>query len=169
MNPFAHATVRDSSAAEVEALENICERLQVFDDQLNLEWVDGYLTALAAGPRLPEQAVWLQALAGDAMDRCFADPSDRESAERALAIRLKVLCVQLDPEALLAQPDKLRLSPLVMWWSDEDRAEALQKVQALGLTPQTQEDGQPELLDPSAYLQPGLMWAGGVIAAVEAL
>lgn len=167
MNPFANATVRDSSQQEVEALEQICERLQGFDDQLSLEWVDGFLTALAAGPRLPEQAEWLQAMAGDAIDRCFADPADRELAERALATRLRVLGAQLDPEALLAQPEKLRLSPLMVWWSDEDRAEALQRVQA-----QVSSDpGQAEAvegLDPHAYLQTGLIWAGGVLAAVEA-
>ncbi len=123
MNPFAHATVRDSSAAEVEELNKVCEQLAGFNHQLHLEWVDGFLTSLAAGPQLPEPEVWLPALCGDAFDRAFADPADRQRAQRVLHTRLKVLCEQLNPEKLLDAGDALRLSPLMMEWTDADREE----------------------------------------------
>ncbi len=126
MNPFIHATVRDSSPAEVEALHKICEQLAGFNPNIHLEWVDGFLTSLAAGPQLPVPEVWLPALCGDAFDRAFADPADRLQAQRALHTRLKVLCEQLNPEKLLDAGDALRLSPLMMEWTDADREELVQ-------------------------------------------
>ncbi len=127
MNPFIHATVRDSSPAEVEALHQVCEQLAGFNPDIHLEWVDGFLTSLAAGPRLPEHEVWLTALCGDAFDRAFADPADRQRAQRALQTRLKVLCEQLNPEKLLDQGQSLRLSPLMMEWTDADRERLVQE------------------------------------------
>ena len=39
---------RNSSQAEIEGLEKLCERLAAFGADVSLEWVDGYLTALLA-------------------------------------------------------------------------------------------------------------------------
>lgn len=128
MNPFIHATVRDSSPAEVEALNQVCDQLAGFNPDIHLEWVDGFLSSLAAGPLLPEPDAWLPALCGDAFERAFADPTDRQRAQRALHTRLKVLCEQLNPEQLLQGNDQaLRLSPLMMEWTDADRQRLLQE------------------------------------------
>ncbi len=127
MNPFIHATVRDSSPAEVEVLHQVCEQLAGFNPNIHLEWVDGFLASLASGPRLPEPDVWLPSLCGDAFDRAFADPADRQRAQRALQTRLKVLCEQLNPEQLLDSAQSLRLSPLMMEWSDADRERLTQE------------------------------------------
>ena len=56
---------RQNSRAELQAFDDTCERLAGFDDRVSFEWVDGLLCALAAGPRLPEPAVWLTAMFGD--------------------------------------------------------------------------------------------------------
>ena len=64
----------DSSEAELQAFDTTCERLAGFADEINFESIDGFLTALAAGPSLPEPEDWLPAMCGDAFERAFADP-----------------------------------------------------------------------------------------------
>jgi uncharacterized protein len=115
-----HPLTRRSSAAEIEAFQAACDRLAGFDAALGWETVDGWLAALAAAPALPEPEAWLPALAGDAFDRAFADPPDRAQALRALKARLAVLREQLDPDALLDDPDLLALEPLMAAWEEAD-------------------------------------------------
>jgi uncharacterized protein len=105
---------RDSSAADLDALEIVCQRLGGFDNRISLEWVDGCLAALLAGPRVPEMAEWLPHLFGDTWERTFADPPDQAQAQAALAGRWDVLRSQLDPELLFDQPDTLHLAPLMI-------------------------------------------------------
>ena len=62
MNPFSYAQVRQSSDAEIQALEALCERLQGFGLETSLEWVDGFLCALAAGIARFAFLGWLLAL-----------------------------------------------------------------------------------------------------------
>lgn len=116
--------LRDSTDAELEAFTTACDRLGGFDSRVGAEWADGYLTALAAALRMPPFEEWIAKMAGDAFERAFADPEDRAQAERALSGRAFVLREQLDPESLDEQPDHLRLSPLMVAWSEEDRAAA---------------------------------------------
>ena len=105
MNP---RPARQNTSAELEAFDAACERLAGFDPAISFEWVDGFLAALAAGPRLPPPEDWLPAMCGDAFERAYADPEDHARGLQALQARLKVLCDQLDPEALLDAPDGLR-------------------------------------------------------------
>jgi uncharacterized protein len=154
VNPFTRATVRDSSPAEVDQLHQLCQQLSGFNDQIHLEWVDGFLTSLAAGPHLPDLEVWLRALCGDAFDRAFADPADRQRAQRAFHTRLKVLCEQLNPEKLLDAGDTLRLSPLMMEWGDTEREQLVKEGK---LT-----------VDELAVVMTGAEWALGFIDGTEA-
>ncbi|MDE2081434.1 MAG: UPF0149 family protein [Burkholderiales bacterium] len=146
---------RRNSPAELQAYDRVCERLGGFDGRLSFEWIDGFLAAVAAGPRPAPPDEWLPALAGDAFDRAFADPDDRAQALHALQTRLKVLADQLDPEALLDAPDALRLDPLIGEWTDADR-------QAL-----VDEDGV-DAEDAAAH-QTGAEWAMGFLDGIEAL
>ena len=73
---------RQSTEAELAAFEQTCRRLGGFDDQIVFEWVDGFLSALAAGPRVPATGEWLAALFDDTFDRAFADPEDHAQALR---------------------------------------------------------------------------------------
>jgi uncharacterized protein len=146
---------RTNNAAELRAFDAVCERLSGFEPVLSAEFVDGFLAALAAGPGVPDADVWLPALCDDAFDRAFADPDDRGQALRSLKARLSVLADQLDPEALLRDPDSLRLAPLMDEWTDDVR----RQVQA--------EDG---LDDAEALeLQTGVVWSLGFMAAVRGL
>jgi uncharacterized protein len=154
LNPFIHATVRDSSPAEVEALHQICEQLAGFNPDIHLEWVDGFLASMAAGPRLPEPEAWLAAMCGDAFDRAFADPADHQRAQKVLQTRLKVLCEQLDPGQLLDSAQSLRLSPLMMEWTEADREQL------------RQEGTQPS--EHAPVLQTGAEWALGFIDGTQA-
>ena len=107
------SAVRDSTEAELAAFDAVCARLEGFDPDLNYEYVDGWLTALAAGPVVPAAEVWLPRLCADTFERVFADPADADQARAALQARLVVLLAQLDPEVLLDHPEAPRLSPLV--------------------------------------------------------
>ena len=145
---------RTNTEAELKAFDTVCERLSGFDDAISFEWVDGFLAALAAGPQVPAPADWLQALCGDAFERTFADPEDRTQALQALQVRLEILCHQLDAEALLADPEALRLEPLMAQWTDDDRAKLAQD--------------KAVSADEAAALQTGALWAEGFLDGVEA-
>jgi uncharacterized protein len=144
---------RDNNPAELKAFDTTCERLAGFDDNLSFEWIDGYLAALAAGPRVPETEVWLQALCGDAFERAFADPADHLQALRSLKTRLSVLLDQLDPEALIDDPESLRLFPLIAEISDDDRKRLVD------------ENGMSA--EDAEQVQTGGLWAMGFLDAIE--
>jgi uncharacterized protein len=147
--------VRDNSPAEVKAFDATCERLAGFNPGIGFEWVDGFLAALAAGVRLPEPEQWLPLMCGDAFERAFADPPDAAQAQRALVQRLTVLRDQLDPQALMDDPESLRLNPLMAEWTDADRERLVQEG---GVT-----------ADDAQVMLTGAIWAEGFLDAVEAL
>src|ERR1700761_8212237 len=92
--------------AELDRLQQLCEQLAGFDERISLEWLDGAMTALAAGPRAHPQ-------------------SDREAAA-VLQSRWAVLLKQLDPELLMDAVDELRLAPVMLEWTDEDKAKLVE-------------------------------------------
>jgi uncharacterized protein len=151
---IAQAHTRSSSEAEINALAACSERLQGFGFEMGIEGIDGFLTALAAGPHVPDVALWLPALAGDSFERAFADPQDHAQALRSLQTRLKILCDQLNPEALFDDLEALRLEPVMMDWTEADRERARSEGQA----------AEAEV----ALLQVGAEWAAGFFAAVDA-
>jgi len=106
---------RESTETELDAFEAVARRLQGFDARLSLEWIDGALAAVLAGPSVPEGPDdVLEPLFGDSWSRTFADPEDHAQALGALQARWRVLRSQLDPEALWDEPDALRLAPLLL-------------------------------------------------------
>jgi uncharacterized protein len=144
-------TIRQNNPAELRAFDDVCRRLGGFDPILTFEWVDGFLTALAAGPQMPEVEAWLPALCDDAFERAFGDPESHAAALRALKTRLAVLRDQLDPEALLDQPDALRLLPLMVDWNDAERSALVASAEFS--------------VEEAAELQTGAVWAEGFSAA----
>jgi uncharacterized protein len=145
---------RRSTEAELDAFDAVCQRLSGFGDAVDPEWVDGLLTALVVGPVRPPAERWLEAIAGDAFERAFADPADRARALAALEARIGAIEGALDPGALLQRPDELRLDPLMAELTDEDRARWV-------------EEGtlQP---DAAAALRTGALWAEGFLVGTEA-
>lgn len=137
---------RQSSPAEIERLDAVCARLAGFDGRVSTEWVDGWFAALVAGPRAVSPAEWLPAMFGDAFARTFADPQDVQQALDALMARHNVVALQLHPDALAAEPDALRLQPLMLDWEGGD-------------------DERDETPPPRT----GEEWARGVLDAVEHL
>ncbi|MBL8349498.1 MAG: UPF0149 family protein [Burkholderiaceae bacterium] len=146
---------RESSEAEIEALEALCDRLSGFGADVAVEWVDGYLTALLASRRVILPGEWLPAMFGDAFGRAFADPADVEQAMAALTGRWNVIASQLDVEAMLDAPDELRLVPLMWSYDDEARAEVVA-------------GGHMTAEDANDLLQTGALWAEGFVDAIEA-
>ncbi len=146
---------RSSSEANIAALEQVCDRLANFGTDISLEWVDGYLTALLASRRVIAPGEWLPAMVGDAFERAFADPQDVQQAMDALMARWNVLASQLDVDAMLDDPEAVRLSPLMIQYDDAARAEM---VAAGHMTAEEAPD----------LLQTGALWAEGFIDATEA-
>jgi uncharacterized protein len=146
---------RDSSDAEIQALEAMCARLAGFDERVSPEWLDGCMAAMLAGPRALTPAEWLPRLLGDAWERTFADPQDVQQALDTLRSRWHVLASQLDAEALFDDPDQLRLSPLLGDYGSEAR-DAL--VAAGTLSPEEAE----------AWPLTGELWALGVLETIQA-
>ena len=147
MNP------RDSTQAELEAFNTTCQRLAGFNPRVSPEWADGYLTALAAGPRAVPLAECLPLMCGDAFERVFADPDDAAQALHALAARCKVLADHLNPEPLLDEPEMLRLQPLMSEWDAVAREEA----SAGGLVNAAD----------AAFLVTGAVWVEGFFDAMK--
>jgi uncharacterized protein len=109
------------------------ERLGGFDPVITAEWIDGALTALVAGPSVPTgPAAVVDDLLGDTWTRTFADPQDVAQALAVLDARWRVLCSQLDPEALADSPDALRLEPLLLTVPAGAGGEALPDAPRLG-------------------------------------
>jgi uncharacterized protein len=144
---------RSSSEAEIDALDKVCERLVGFGIDVSLEWVDGYLTALAASRRAIDASEWLPAMFGDAFDRAFADPADVAQALAALNGRWQVLVSQLDPQSLLDEPEDMRLSPLMLSFDEEARAELVN-------------EGHMTAEESVDLLNTGALWAEGFMEAV---
>ena len=114
---------RQSTQADIEALQAVCEHLAGFGSDTSVEWVDGFLTALAAGPRAVPQSEWLPALFDANFERAYPDPVAAAPALAALDKRLKVLASHLHAEALSESPDEIRLAPLMLTFDDAARAE----------------------------------------------
>src|SRR4051812_8180446 len=123
MNPLAHVHYPTNTEADLDRLQQLCEQLAGFDETISLEWLDGAMTALAAGPRAKTVADWRDELIGDAWERAFADPEADRAATAVLQARWAVLLRQLDPELLMDAPDELRLAPVMLEWTDEDKAQ----------------------------------------------
>ena len=114
---------RQSTEAQIAALEDVVERLANFGADVALEWVDGFMTAVLASRRTIPPSEWLPAMFGDDFERVFADPADVQQAMTALIDRWNTLASQLDVDSLLDDPEAVRLSPLMITYDDEARAE----------------------------------------------
>ncbi len=144
--------VRHNTEAELEAFDRVCDSLAGFDGGLSFERVDGFLAGLAAAPRVPAPEEWLPVVFDDNFDRAFADPIARGQALAALLARLRVLCDQLDPAALLDDPEQLRLDPLIAEYSDEHRQRLV--------------DEEGMSVEDAAIHQTGVWWAEGFFECV---
>ena len=113
---------RRSTQGEIDALDLVCKSLSGFGAATDIEWADGFLTALVTGPVRPSPERWLEALAGDAFERAFADPAARAQARATLDARIAAIESALDVEALLERPDERRLEPVLHEITDGDRA-----------------------------------------------
>ena len=145
---------RNSTEAQIDALEQLCDRLAGFGADVSLEWVDGYLTALVASRRLIPPGEWLPKIFGDNFGRAFADPPDVAQALATLTGRWNVLASQLDAQSLLDDPEALRLAPLMITYDDANRAEIVAA-------------GHVAEADALALLQTGALWAEGFAQAID--
>ena len=126
-----------NTEAEIEALEGLCERLSGFEPGITLEWLDGALAALVAGPRTLLPAEWLPLVFGEAWPRAIADPEDEARSLDLLLRRCNAIADQLKPQRLFDAPDQLHLMPLIEVFDPAQRDELLARGE---LTPEEAAD-----------------------------
>jgi len=148
------AEPRMSTEEEIEALDAMCQRMAGFEDEVSLEWLDGYMAALLAGPRRLEADEWLAVFADGVFARTFADPADATAARAVIEARWQVLADQLDPELILDDPDVLRLAPLMIELSDEDKERLIS-------------EGHVKADEMALLEQTGEVWAVGFLDATQ--
>ena len=144
---------RMSSEQEIEAFDALCQRMAGFDDRVSLEWLDGYMSALLAGPRRIAMDEWLETFAEGVFERTFADPADAGAAREVIQARWDVLADQLDPEQILDDPDVLRLAPLMIELTEEDKQRLV-------------EEGHVKPEEVALLEQTGEIWAMGFLDAM---
>lgn len=143
-----------STPEEIEALDDVCRQMAGFEEAVSVEWLDGYMTALAAGPRRIPMDEWLEKMADGVFARAFGDPEVAVPARAALEQRWEIILEQLDPEELVEHEDVMRLAPLMIELTEEDK----QRLVAEGHI-------KPEELD---LLEPtGEVWAYGFMEATR--
>ncbi len=147
---------RDSTDEEQAAFERICDQLSGFDERLQAEWLDGYLTALHAGPVTIPKETWFGRLFGDAFDRAFADPPSAAEAHAVIDARCRVIASQLDPEWLIDHDPEPFLSPMIWSITDEERAALVAA-------------GTVSAEDDASWAGTGEEWAHGFMDALETL
>lgn len=146
-----HAPLSD---ADIDALADLVDLIDERTDvPISLEGLDGFLTALACGPRAiaPEEFFPVLLERPDGIDAVFEEAADTERFLALLARRRNEIARALAaPIENLADPRAL--SPLIMDWqgllADLPPAEARQ-LKAAGIPPYAQ------------------LWAGGFLLAVE--
>jgi uncharacterized protein len=146
------ANPRMSTEEDIEALDELCQRMAGFEEHVSLEWLDGYMTALLAGPRRIEADEWLSEFADGVFERTFADPDDAVAARAVIDARWRVLADQLDPEQILEDPDVLRLAPLMIELTDEDKKRLV-------------DEGHIKAEELAMLEQTGEVWAAGFLDA----
>lgn len=152
MDDALSPTAADNDPA-ILAFDAVCERLSGFEPGMDAEWVDGYLTALAASWRTISLEEALPTMCGDAFGRVFADPDDVARAMAALQGRLNVLRGQLDVEALYDDGETLRLAPLMQDWGSID-ADELERLK-------TENDSVADVFRTGAW------WGAGFFSALD--
>ena len=135
-------------------LDALCQRMAGFEEGVSLEWLDGYMTALMSGPRRLSLDEWLPVMAEGVFERAFADPADAQAAREAIQARWDVLANQLDPEEILDDADVLRLAPLMIELTEEDKQRLV-------------EEGHVKADELHMLEQTGEVWALGFIDATR--
>ncbi|MEJ7138761.1 UPF0149 family protein, partial [Amphibiibacter pelophylacis] len=145
--------IPESSEDDIKALEAACTPLSPGEEDISIEWLDGYMTALAAGPYRPTLHEWVTQLRQDLAESQEPLAPLPESAMTALAARWKVLQAQLDPQALMdGDENGLRLQPLILTLPDDERERLIASGEL------TADD-----IDPDATV-----WASGFMAGMDA-
>ncbi len=116
MQPIAQSFTDE----DITALEDWCERLNEYMPQVAPDWVDGYLTALVCGPRAVMPSEYLPAMFGDALMHVMSKTQDFEAFMGLLMRRWNSLAAELDPKSLVAEPDEIRLNPLMSEYPQDE-------------------------------------------------
>ena len=150
---------------DIQALEALCERMTGFDELINLEWLDGYMAALACGPRRLSLEDWLPVFGDGLFDRVFADAADAEAARTVIGKRWAELCAQLDAESILDDHEVLRIDPLMYRFDSEDDEDS----EAAPVAEAPTDAADSETADPAPADWPGdgVYWSLGFGEAIE--
>lgn len=151
----------DNTPLDVDNANKLAELLAVLagaaDDNapaVTLDTLDGYLTALLAGPQPTAPIQAMDALFGEDWPAALEEQDQTDAFMDALHLRWNEIGDSLDPEALVNAPEQMHLSPLISEFDEETKEQLL----AQGLM-------SAELLE--RLPAPGVMWAQGFLQAVR--
>ena len=143
-----------SDEVAIDAFDALCSRLGRFDDRIATEWADGYFTALLTGARTIMPSEWIPKMLGDAFERAFADPPDVAQAMSTLMARWNMIAAELHPDALLDEPDTLRLRPLVLAVDADEKQRLI-------------DSGELSADEVADLERTGALWAVGFLDAID--
>lgn len=124
------------------------------DAPVPIDMLDGYLTALVCGPQTVSPLAAMDALFGEDWAAALDAQDQTEAFVEALHLRWNEIADSLDPEALLADPESMHLTPLITEFDEATKADLL----AQGVLDAAQLDQLPP---------PGVIWAEGFMLAVQ--
>lgn len=164
---------------DIQALEALCERMTGFDELINLEWLDGYMAALACGPRRMSLEDWLPVFGDGLFERVFADAADADAARVVIGKRWAELCAQLDAESILDDHEVLRIDPLMYRFDNKEDDEDSEATEETTESPEATPVAEPstdavdaadsEAADtvPATWPGDGVYWSLGFGDAIQ--
>ena len=121
---------------------------------VTIDTLDGYMTALQAGPVPAAPIHAMDALFGEDWPAALEAQEQTEAFMDALHLRWNEIGESLDPQALIEAPEQMQLNPLISEFDEDTRDQLI----AQGLISAEQMDSLPA---------PGVMWAEGFLRAVR--
>ncbi|MDT9001377.1 UPF0149 family protein [Paucibacter sp. APW11] len=143
------------NAERLAALLNILAAAAEEDEEaIPIDTLDGYLTALVCGPVLAAPVQAMDALFGEDWPAALEEQEVLDEFMTVLHERWNEIADALEPEALSANPDEMRLTPMITEFDEATKASLLSQ----GVLTAEQLEELPA---------PGVMWAEGFMQAVD--
>jgi yecA family protein len=121
---------------------------------VTLDSLDGYMTALLAGPLPTAPIQAMDALFGEDWPAALEEQDQTEPFMDALHLRWNEIADSLDPQALIEAPEQMHLNPLISEFDEETKAQLLASGQL-----------SADLLE--RLPATGALWAQGFLQAVR--
>lgn len=152
-----HDIDHDNAERLAALLQVLSAGLDDDEEAITIDTLDGYMTALLCGPQeagVPSPLMAMDALFGEDWAGLLDEQEATEEFMTVLHHRWNEIGDALEPEALAAEPEAMRLTPLITELDEATKAELLSQ----GVLKADQLDALPAT---------GVMWVEGFMQAVQ--